>query len=1229
MKRTYRKTVVRTIRQSLSRFLAIFAIVALGVGFLAGLLATTPDMRYSADRFFDETDLFDLRIVGTLGLTDEDVKAVRAIDGVEQVMPAYSADAIVNTPSGDGLVARIQSVPLDQIEEKEPQGYLNRMEVVEGRLPVKEDECVVEEGSDYHAMGFSVGDTLTISPDNEDWEDTFTRKELKVVGVVSTSDYFSIERESASVGDGTVDVVLYTGEQNFALDVWTDIYVQVEGAKAYDSLTDAYTDYVDLTAQKIEDISGERSRIRYEQVKTEAEEALADATAEYEDAKAEAEQKLADAEEELEDGRSEIEENEKKLASAQKEIEDGQAELDANKESLPGTLTAQQQQLADAQAKLIDAKAEYEAGVAQVEQKSQELADAKQQLEQAKQLVELLEPTLTKAQEALPELQARVDELQPTVDSAKQLADQLEAARAEAETKRDEASANLDAANTELTNAQAAIDAARGELTEEEWAAQKPEEAAPLLAARTEAEARVQTAQTELDTAQQALDLAASQAETARAQADAAQALLDEANSALAEGQQTLNDTQAQLDEAKAQIAENEPKITEGEKQLEDAKAQLEEAKKQITEGEKQIAKGESALSMAPGLAQLELELAQEKLDSARTELEDGTAQLEDAKQQLSEGEAEYAEQKKSAEEQLADAKQQLDDAQKEIDELEEPEWYLLTRDENVSFASLKSNVQKVEAIARVFPVFFFLVAALVALTTMTRMVEEERLQIGTMKALGYSKKSIMAKYVIYAMTATVAGCVFGLLVGFNLFPTVIWNAYSMMYTLPKIYCLFNFPYAAIASGAAILCTLAATLNACWATLMETPATLMLPKAPKAGKRILLERVRPVWKRMKFTHKVTARNLFRYKKRFFMTVVGIAGCTALLVTGFGLHDSISDIVNKQFGKVFTYDFTVSVRDPEEFEGSELEEVLGDSSLVTDWTLVHQEQSENEFGDITFETYLFVPQESSRIGSFVDLHERVSGDAVPFSETGVVITEKMSERANLSVGDTVNLENKDGRTGTFRVDGIVENYVENYVYMSAETYESGFGEAPEFDLVLGHAADDSADGRAALNSVLLKTEGVAGVNQISDLKNTFSGMMQKIDIIVVVLIVSAGVLAFVVLYNLTNINITERTKEIATIKVLGFYDSEVSAYVYRESVALSIIGTLAGLVLGIFLHMFVIHSVEVDAVMFGRTIKPLSYVFSALLTLLFSALVNLVMHRKLRHISMVESMKAPE
>ena len=1146
MKRTYRKTVVRTVRQSLSRFLAIFAIVALGVGFLAGLLATTPDMRYSADRFFDQTDLFDLRIVGTLGLTDEDVEAVRAIDGVEQLMPAYSVDAIVNTPGGDGLVARIQSVPLDQIEQKEPEGYLNRMEVVEGRLPVKEDECVVEQGSDYQAMGFSVGDTLTISPENENWQDTFARDQLKVVGVVRTSAYFSIERESASVGDGTVDIVLYTGEQNFSLDVWTDLYVQVQGAKALDSLTQEYTDYVDVTAQAVETISEERSRIRYQQVKTEAEQALADATAEYEEAKGEAEEKLADAEVQLEDGRDEVEQGQAELDAARQEIDSGQAELDANKASLSGTLSAKQQQLADAQAKLIDAKAQYEAGQAQVEEKSAQLASAKQQLEQARQMVELLEPVVTQAREALPGLEQRMQELQPAVDSARQLADQMEAARAEAQTRRDQAAAELEAATA-----------------------------------------------------------------------------------ALAQGRQTLEETQAQLDAAKAQIAENEPKIAEGEIQLEQAKARLEEANKQIIEGEKQLAQGQTALSMAPGLAQLELELAQEKLDAAKTQLEDGTAQLEDAKQQLSEGEAEYTRQKQNAQEQLDDAQKQLDDARKEIDELEEPEWYLLTRDENVSVASLKSNVQKVEAIAGVFPIFFFLVAALVALTTMTRMVEEERLQIGTLKALGYSKKAIVAKYVIYAMAATVTGCGFGLAVGFRLFPTVIWNAYSMMYTLPKLYCMFNVRYALIASGAAIACTLAATLNACWATLMEVPATLMLPKAPKAGKRILLERVRPIWKRLKFTHKVTARNLFRYKKRFFMTVVGIAGCTALLVTGFGLHDSISDIVNRQFGKVFTYDFAVSLRDVEEFEGSELEQVLNDTDLVTDWTRVHQEQSTNRFGDITFETYLFVPQESSRLGGFVDLHRRRDGQPVDFSETGVVITEKMSERANLSVGDTVTLENKDGRTGSFRVDGIVENYVENYVYLSAETYEAAFGQAPEFDLVLGHGAEDSDEGRAALNSTLLKTDGVAGVSQISDLKNTFSGMMQKIDIIVVVLIVSAGVLAFVVLYNLTNININERTKEIATIKVLGFYDSEVSAYVYRESVALSVIGTLTGLVLGIFLHMFVIQSVEVDAVMFGRTIKPLSYLFSALLTLLFSALVNLVMHRKLRRISMVESMKAPE
>ena len=1228
----------------MSRFLAIFAIVALGVGFLAGLLAATPDMRYSGDRYFDESELFDIRVVGTLGLSDEDVAAVRALEGVADLMPGYTADALVDAPNGDVLVARFHSLPLDQIEEKEPQGYLNRLEVIEGRLPVKEDECVVERGVSIAGQGFQIGDTVKLSAENKDPENTFARTELKVVGVVQSSVYFSMERESANIGSGTVNTTFFTGEQNFTLDVWTDLYVALDGAKDLNSLQPEYADFVDETVRRIEDISGARCEIRYRDVKAQAETELADARKEYEDAKAEADEKLADAKEQLDDGRAQVEDAEKTLEDAKKQIEAGEKELDANKAALPGTLTQKSGELADGKAQLIAAKAQYEAGLKEVETQEAALKEAKEQLSQAKQLIQILEPVLSDAQAALPLLEGRIGELQDAVQKAQDAvpglqaaADSMRAAADEAQRAADEARAasSINELQAAYDAAQAAVDAARGEQTEEDWAAADPG-APALIAARDSARLALEAEQARLAVYDTAAQQAAGQAANAQQQVDNAQGAvataqqrLADAQAAVETGRQRITDTQKQLEDAKQQIAENEPKIAEGEQQLAAAKTQLASAQSQITAAEQQIAMGELQLSLAPDIAKLQLDLAEEKLKSSKDQVEDGETELAGAKKELEDGEAEYERQKKSAQEQLDDAKRQLDDAQEQIDELEVPEWYVLTRDQNVSFASFKSNIEKVEAIAKVFPLFFFLVAALVALTTMTRMVEEERLQIGTMKALGYGKGAIMAKYLIYAMTASVAGSAFGLAVGFNLFPTIIWNAYTMMYNLPKLYCLFNVPFAVFSSGMAIACTLAATLNACWATLAEVPAQLMLPKAPPAGKRILLEHIPFLWKRMKFTHKVTARNLLRYKKRFFMTVIGISGCTGLLVAGFGLHDSISDIVYKQFGEIFTYDAVVSVKKESAVTGGKLDGVLKDKELVDDWMLLHQEQGSTQVDGEEFNAYLFVPENDGQMGQFVDLHQRKGGAPVPFSATGVVITEKMSERADLKVGDQVTLENADGKTGTLRVDGIAENYVENYVYLSADTYEQAFGQAPEFTAVALHAHDTSAEGREALGTALLAESDVASVSFIDDLKASFNDMMQRIDIIVVVLIVCAGLLAFVVLYNLTNINITERTKEIATIKVLGFYDTEVSAYVYRESVVLSLIGTLVGLVLGVFLHMFVIYTVEVDIVMFGRSIKFLSYVYAAALTMAFSALVNLVMHRKLRKISMVESMKAPE
>ena len=1193
MRRTYRKNILRTVRATLGRFLAIFAIVALGVGFLAGLLAATPDMRYSGDRFFDETHMYDLRILSELGLTEEDVEAIRAVEGVGEVMPGYYADVFADTPDGDTVVARFHSVPLEQVEEKEPENYLNRLEVVEGRLPVKEDECVISGGSYLTGSSFEVGDTIELSADNEDLEDTFTRTSFKIVGVVKSSNYFSVEREPANIGSGTVSIVAYTGAQNFAYDVYTEVYASVEGTQEMSCFSDEYDDAVQAVSDRIEAVSGALCQKRYDDVKAQTEQQLADARAQ-----------LADAQQDYDDGRAEVAENEEKLSDAEAEIEAGEAELAQNKETISGTLTQKQQQLADAEALVIEGKAQLEAARTQLDTAGAQLAAGKTALEAAKQQLPALEQAVEQAEAQRPVLESQLSAAKAALEAAEASVAEKQAGYDEALARRDKAQGEYDAAAAEVARLEQAIKDA--EDKEQDTA-----ELEKLLAAAKQA---LEHKQADLAEKETILSARSAELQAAGSQRDAAQAQVAGYEAALA----ALDAAPGQLADARAQIAQQEKTLAEGEAQLAAGEAEYQKQAAVLREAEKEIASGKTSLSMAPALAQLQMQLAEEQLEEAKAEVTDGRAQLEEAKQQLADGKAE-----------LDDAKQQLADGEQALAELEVPEWFLLTRSENVSYASFEMNIEKVDAVAKVFPAFFFLVAALVALTTMTRMVEEDRLQIGTLKALGYGKGSIMAKYLLYALAASVLGSAFGLAVGLTLLPTVIWNAYTMMYELPKLYCLFNARFALFSSLTAIACVLAATLNACWATLHEVPAQLMLPRAPKAGKRIFLEHIPFIWRRMKFTHKVAARNLLRYKKRFFMTVTGIAGCTALLLTGFGLHDSISDIVYKQFGDIFLYDVSITVKDAAKAESGALADVLADGDAVKDALLVHQEKITSHFNGEAFSTYLMVPENSAGFPDFVDLHTRKGGTPVPFSETGVVITEKMAERGGFSIGSQITLENAGGGTGTFTVDGIAENYVENYVYLSAETYEQGFGTAPVFNTVLAISADPSGEGRDALSARLLGADGVSSVSFTSDLKTSFSGMLQKIDIIVVVLIVAAGLLAYVVLYNLTNINIAERVKEIATIKVLGFYDREVYAYVYRENIVLSLIGTLTGLVLGIFLHMFVIYTVEVDATMFGRSIKFWSYAASAGLTILFSLLVNLAMRRKLRNISMVESMKAPE
>ena len=1387
MANSYQKNILRTFKGSKSRFIAIFAIVALGVGFLAGLLSTTPDMEDSMEEYLDGGNLFDLRVVSTLGLTEDDVAALEQVDGVAKAQGGKSADLLVEQ-DGSELVCRVHALPADP----EGEDVINRLTLADGRWPENPNECVVEAGVDTLNRSYDIGDTLTLDPDNENLSDTMNETTFTVVGVVHDTYYFSFEREPASVGSGAVQVILYVPDAAFATDYYTEAYLTVEGAAGLHSFDDEYGALVDTVADRVEAIEEVRCQARYDEVVGEAQAEIDDGWQEYYDGKAEADQELADAAQELADGRqeladgeqeyldgeqdyadglAEVQDNEQLVADGEAQMEEGrQALLDAQAEYESGKaeLADGERLLNEGRAKLEDAQKQYEDGLAQYESGLAQYQDGKQQYEdglaqyeagqaaydeglaqyeageeqyaqlellnQADHAIEAGIQAMIDSgaaadenaaremfsDEGIAETQAMLDELA----QLKELHDAEQAAKAAYEealaqqpepTPTPEPSAAPEplavstgetalAAGTpgsDVSGTAASTPPAQEEtgVSEEELARLKQayEEARhawllglqaaaaelgfdldienetlvalaeslilPRLeqldenqaqleqlkqlnaaqkgldagiqaiidsgAAETEEEARalfsdaaLQATRARLDAAKAELDANAPVLEASRIQLEETARLLEQTEQQLADAKAQLDAGKAELDAGWAAFNEQGAAYYDGLRQLEDGKRQLDEGWATLTD--RQLELDDAKRQIADAYAQLA---------DARAELDDARATIEENRQKLADGEIEYADAKADAEQELADARAELEDAQADLDAIEMPSWYVWDRDNNVSYNSFAGNVTKVEALAGVFPLFFFLVAALVVSTTMTRMIEEERLQIGTMKALGYANGAIMRKYVLYAMTAAVLGALFGLAFGFTVFPSVIWYAYAMMYYVPAFHPVWRWGYALFAGGSLILCTLAVTIATCRSSLKESPADLMRPRAPKAGKRILLERIRPLWRRLSFTYKVTCRNLFRYKRRFWMTVIGVAGCTALLVTGFGISDSINGIMVKQYTDVSQYDLMTAVTDAADTQSGPVYDYLfagGSDGAVTSSLATMTEAATQELPDgSTAEVYLMVPQDAAALNDYIDMHERTSRQPTPLGETGVVLTEKLAELLDVKAGDTVTLVNGDGAEGSFTVSGVCENYVSNYVYMSAATYADAFGQEPEWNNILSQLSDDSQQARDAISTELLAMDEVASLTFTEDMMTQVLNMLNSINAVVVMIVVCAAVLALVVLYNLTNINVAERVKEIATIKVLGFYDREVSAYVMRETVALTIIGALFGLAGGIALHRFVIYTVEVDAVMFGRTIDPSSFVYSLALTMLFSLIVNLLMSRKLKHISMVESMKAPE
>ena len=1207
-KNILRKDFIIEIKKTMGRFVSIFFIVALGVAFYSGIRASEPSMRITADQYFDDSELMDLKVMGTMGLTKADIKAIGKVSGIEAVEGGYSKDVLC--PVGDNeKVVHMLSM----------QKNFNQVSVVEGRLPEKAGECLVDE--DFLSYtDLKVGDTVTFhSGDGEALTDSLVTDTYKIVGIGNSPLYISFGRGSSTIGTGEISGFVVVDKASFDMDVYTEAYVKVSGAEEKTAFTDEYNNLSDAAKEAVSAIEEERCAVRKQEIVDEANEKLADSektvnekSQELEDAKKELESGKSKAAEELEKAKQQLTDGEAELADAKQQIADGETQLADAKA-----------QLNDKQAQLSSAEAEYESGKAQLDQKEQELAAAEQTylsnyakympfITAGKAQIAAGRTQIADGKKQLDEGLAPLKQLRDGLDGIEDGISQCDSGMAEVQKQ-------LDGMDSDVY--QEYVKIPEEDRNEEQQAYVNKWE---NLNAQF---ADIQAQKTQLEAAKSGLlaqagftteaDLDA-QITSLTAQRDE----LDKKEAALLGQEQTLAAQEEELLSAGRQI-------TDGKSQIAAAISQLDSTKSQITDGKAQILSAWALLNEKEDT----LNASKAQLASGEQELADGRSKYEqaakEAEEQITDGQAKITD----GEKQLTDAKQQIADAKAEIKKIENPKWYVQTKEDALTeYQGYGDNADRMRSIGKVFPVLFFLVAALISLTTMTRMVEEQRVQIGTMKALGYGKAAIAGKYIGYALIATLGGSIFGVLAGEKILPFIIIYAYMILYKhLPAILVPYHMSYALQASVIAVACTLIATIASCYKELAAEPAELMRPAAPKQGKRILLERIGIIWKHLNFTWKSTVRNLIRYKKRFFMTIFGIGGCMALMVVGFGLKDCIYEIVSLQYEKVQFYDAATYMSDDiSEENRQQLHDYLDQNADIKETIEARMQKTDVKSASGKKTLYLMVPSDDEKIEDFLSFHSRTNKDEVySLKKDEVILTEKMASLLNVKVGDELTIEDEDRGDQTVTVGAICENYMSHYLYLSPEKYEELYGVPAEYNTIIYSAKDGKDDQIEKIGTKLLSMDGVLNVSYTSSIEGRLDDMLRSLNLVIVVLIVSAGMLAFVVLYNLNNINITERQRELATLKVLGFYDGEVASYVYRENILLTIIGSVVGMVLGNLLHRYIILTVEVEEAMFGRQIHWQSYLYSFLFTVAFSLFVNWVMFYKLKKIDMVESLKSVE
>ena len=1134
-----RRSLLREIKSTLGRYLAIFAIIALGVGFFTGLRVCTDAMRETADRYLHDMSLYDFRLISTVGLTGKDVETFSALPGIKNAAGSVTSDFMYVIDDSADLVMRAHTMT---------EG-VNGLDLISGRMPEAGNECLMD--AKYFGEE-SVGTVLTLSPTNsEETLDMFTYDSYTVVGLVNASYYVNFERGTTSLGDGKIAGFIYMPPEGMENDYFTEVFLTLdESGEIY---SDEYENIVSEIEPSISKLLKEMADERYASVREEAE------------------QKLADAEDELDDGRRKFEEEkheaEQKLEDARIELKNARNELD---EGLEKIKTAKSEL---AEKKDLAAK-EFDEAQEKLETGKRQLASGENQLKEQR---DAAEKELSAVQAELDEAAAQISAADAQLSSLKTLYDTGTTLTREAKrimgmvvfnNPRDLVQTIASGNNQQVNMLVSKMLGPYGTTAEEfasSWLEAEEQIDAPLN------EETIEKLGAELYKARSSYNTG-----------------LDEFN----RQSETANKAFA---EAEAELVKNREQIEAGEKQLADSRnsayASFDEAEKTIEENEKALSDGEKEYAV-------------------------GLKEYEDSK-------AELAEKMSDAESELAEAELEVADARQRLRELT-PTTYVLDRNTNIGYASLENDMGIVRGVSKVFPLFFFFVAALVCITTMTRMVDEQRTQNGVLMALGYGNWAIVGQYLFYAGSASVLGCFAGFLLGSRYMPMAIWQVYKIMYSINRpVAFLLDWKLFFACMLLYLLCSLGATYLVCRQDLKEAPANLIRPKAPPAGSHILIERVKFVWKRVKFLHKVSIRNILRYKKRMVMMILGVGGCTALLLAGFGIRDSIQDILIYQYGEIEVYDASVTFM--EHLEQSDIDDFTRrHDESIDSIAFVHLSNMDFVSGgkNVSVNAVSF----KNGLDEFIDLH--CGSDPIGWPGIGeTVIDYRLAAECGIHVGDTVIIRDPEFRDLTLTVSGIFDNYIYDYAFINEETFADQWGEIPIIKTAFVNTPEEMDVHAAAAD--ILGDDSVANVNVLDDMRQRVGSMLESLDYIVLIVLICAGALAFIVLYNLTNISINERRREIATLKVLGFYRRETAAYVFRENLVLTGISALFGLPMGYALLWYVMKQIKISSFYFPCRAVPLSYILAFLLTFVFAGIVALALDFKLEKIEMADSLKAVE